>query len=62
MLQHNESCPLERKSSTSVENELLGGTNGGRKKAPAIVQLKEAESPGKERSGQVLKIFLVEDQ
>lgn len=61
MLQHNDSCPLERKSSTSVENELPGRANGERKKATAVVQLKGAETLGKERSGQVLKIFLVED-
>lgn len=61
MLHHNESCPLERKSGTSVENELFGGANGERKKATAVVQLKKAETLGKERSGQVLKIFLVKD-
>lgn len=48
----------KEKSSTSGENELLGGANGERKKATAVVQLREAESLGKERSGQILKIFL----
>lgn len=42
-----------------MDNELIGGANGDRKKGTAGVHLREDEALGKETSGQILKTFLV---
>lgn len=48
--------------STSVDNEFIGGVNGDRKKVMVGIYLREDEVLGKEISGQIFKIFLVQGQ